>query len=191
MNTTRTFQESQPSDTQRSWPGEEQLEARIAAGVERFVERLALEWDSPPAEKRVDKERAKNEKSVAKLRRALGVTVGAGLIFSFTGGWFWFVVLVLFGAVPATRAAVNLAGRWAEGMRSTRDRPRMLEATVLRLAAAHAGAVSVVGVAASGGMSLDEAQRTLDSLAARGYATMQISDEGVVLYAFPELAPEA
>jgi hypothetical protein len=89
--------------------------------------------------------------------------------------------------MPAVKASVRLAGDWLARRRSARDRSRTLEAKVLRLAAAAGGAVTVLMVASSEAMSLDEAQQTLDSMAARGYADLLIRDDGTVAYEFPGL----
>ena len=186
------------------------MEERILSGVGRFIERLVDKWDAMPEEKQdevidkiqteirksrdreagieVNDERSeKREKSLSRVRSGLFFGISAGVLFYFTGGWFWFAVMLMLGIMPLTRGAVRLAQQRITSWRQNRERPRLLESRILRLAARAGGSVTVVSVASSGEVTLDEAQRALDAMTTQGYAEMRIRDDGVVLYEFPEM----
>ena len=62
------------------------------------------------------------------------------------------------------------------------------ETTVLRLAAAHGGEVTVSGVALDTRLSLDDARALLESLHERGYCERTRTEAGGTVYRFPDLA---
>lgn len=56
------------------------------------------------------------------------------------------------------------------------------ESTVLAIAAAGGGRVTVIEVAAKSSLTIDEAESALTSLGARGLASSIVTEDGVVLY---------
>jgi hypothetical protein len=64
------------------------------------------------------------------------------------------------------------------------------EKTVLRVARANGGFVTPGEAALEGDMSVDEARKLLEKLAAKGNAEMRIRASGVVVYFFPEFAKD-
>ena len=63
-------------------------------------------------------------------------------------------------------------------------RRRTLEAEILRLATGHAGRLTAVEVAMELALSPEEAKAILDDMAAREMAELEITDRGVIVYAF-------
>jgi hypothetical protein len=59
------------------------------------------------------------------------------------------------------------------------------ESAVLQVVRQHEGVVSPVDVAADCGMSLEQAEETLKGLQLRGFAEMDVTDTGTVIYRFP------
>lgn len=59
------------------------------------------------------------------------------------------------------------------------------ESAVLQVVRQHEGVVSPVDVAAGCGMSLEQAEETLKRLHLRGFAEMDVTDTGIVIYRFP------
>jgi len=59
------------------------------------------------------------------------------------------------------------------------------ESAVLQVVRQHEGVVSPVDVAADCGMSLEQAEETLNQLHLRGFAEMDVTDTGIVIYRFP------
>jgi hypothetical protein len=59
------------------------------------------------------------------------------------------------------------------------------ESAVLQVVRQHEGVVSPVDVAADCGMSLEQAEEILKGLHLRGFAEMDVTDTGIVIYRFP------
>ncbi len=59
------------------------------------------------------------------------------------------------------------------------------ESAVLQVVRQHEGVVSPVDVAADCGMSLEQAEEILKGLHLRGFAEMDVTDTGTVIYRFP------
>ncbi len=68
-----------------------------------------------------------------------------------------------------------------------RDRQTALQRRVITAAAAHGGLITVSQLVLKTGLSIDEAEAILTSLSARGLCVMDLDDEAVVRYRFPEL----
>lgn len=64
------------------------------------------------------------------------------------------------------------------------------ERVILRLAKANNGMVTSGEVAIEANISLEEAQRQLDSLAKKGIAQVRVRSSGVLVYFFPEFSKE-
>ena len=63
-------------------------------------------------------------------------------------------------------------------------RQQTIEAEVLRLAMQHGGRLTVVEVASALALPSESAKAVLDSLAEREVADLEITDKGVIVYAF-------
>jgi hypothetical protein len=79
------------------------------------------------------------------------------------------------------RGKGQLAGRRAE------LRQKTLEAEILRLAAQQQGKITVVETVAALAVTPEEAKEALDALARRGLADFQVTDSGVIVYAFHDV----
>jgi hypothetical protein len=73
---------------------------------------------------------------------------------------------------------------------SSQARPERPEKTILRVAKKSGGFVTPGEVALEGDLSVDEARKLLEKLAAAGNAEMRVRSSGVVVYYFPEFAKE-
>jgi hypothetical protein len=126
------------------------------------------------------------------------------VVFAVVLGLFGFVMLVgvLIGALEGTSkysrftdvtltillGVVPLVGgillyrrvRGAVVRRRTEER----ESAVLQVARQHEGVVSPLDVAADCGMSLEQAEEILHQLHLRGFAEMDLTDTGTVIYRF-------
>ena len=65
------------------------------------------------------------------------------------------------------------------------------EKTVLRVARRNGGFVTPGEAALEGDLSVDEARKQLEKMAASGNAEMRVRSSGVIVYFFPEFAPDA
>lgn len=93
--------------------------------------------------------------------------------------------------LPAAGAVLLLRGRAAERSRLTGRKEQLrlqtLESEILRLAGEHAGKVTAVEVATAFAMTPDGAKEALDRLVLRGQAELEVTDEGVLVYAFHDV----
>jgi TM2 domain-containing membrane protein YozV len=65
------------------------------------------------------------------------------------------------------------------------DREKSLERTILQLARKFHGQLTPLELAANSDLSLDDADQALENIVRKGYATMNVTDEGNIIYEFP------
>lgn len=130
---------------------------------------------------------------------ALGVFAVLWFVFSdgqfgnpFKGDTWWLIFPFLFIAVIPMASGIRRM--LSQSRRSKEDEQRQIaekstsaEKVALRVAKNNRGIVTPSLVALESNVSLEEADRTLQSLAGRGYAEMRVRDSGVIEYAFPDL----
>jgi hypothetical protein len=93
--------------------------------------------------------------------------------------------LLLTAGLPAAGGFFLLRGpRGRSSARIHELRQQTIEAEILRLAMQHGGRLTVVEVAAALALPSESAKATLDSLAERELADLEITDKGVIVYAF-------
>lgn len=95
------------------------------------------------------------------------------------------VALLLTVGLPAGAGVALLRGIGGERTaRVERLRQQTIEAEILRLAMQHAGKLTAVEVATALALPPETAKASLDSLAERELADLEITDAGVIVYAF-------
>jgi hypothetical protein len=121
------------------------------------------------------------------LSFGLVMLVGFGVgFFYFSIGWMIWPLLIV-GVLPTASGLFKLFRRRIRERRRLRERPRELEQEILRVARQFNGRVTVVQVASHARAPLDDIQRTLDSMTARGYVSQNVMDNGVIEYEFPSI----
>ena len=99
-------------------------------------------------------------------------------------------VLIAIG-IPAAAGAALLARHFRSGRgideRRAQLRRQTLEAEILRLAGEHGGKLTAVEVMTALAVGQDDAQHGLDALMRRGIADIEITDSGVLVYAFRDI----
>jgi hypothetical protein len=95
------------------------------------------------------------------------------------------IALLLTVGLPAGAGVALLRGiGGARSARAERLRQQTIDAEILRLAMQHAGKLTAVEVATALALSPETAKASLDSLAERELADLEITDAGVIVYAF-------
>ena len=140
----------------------------------------------------------RSEKPVETFTTGLAFTVIFGVLLAFFhGAWWWVFPLVFAGVMPMVRGLTGLVARRGavehRGPPTARIEPRELsgaeaEKQILRVAKEEGGRVTPALAALKTSLSMERAEEILQQMAARGYATMQVSDEGRVEYQFPEFS---
>ena len=101
------------------------------------------------------------------------------------------VALLLVVGLPALGSGLLARSYFSERARlsSRRQllRQQTLDAEILRLAKAKGGKLTVVEVATELGVSMEGAKEALDGLFRREHSDLEITDEGVTVYAFHDI----
>jgi hypothetical protein len=91
------------------------------------------------------------------------------------------MLTIVFGILPIA-CGIGLYKRVRQAV--TRRTVEDSEKIVLQLARKRHGALTVVEVAASSALTLEQAKETLDQLNIKGFNDMDVSDAGVIVYRF-------
>ena len=117
------------------------------------------------------------------------------LLFSFlyfkVGGWFWIFPLVFAGLLPLLR---GLSARFSRSntsshktlKKSAKDEKARKEKEILRLAKKNDGKLTVTAASLESELTLEETEKVLSELSDRGYARMEVEDDGSISYLFPD-----
>jgi hypothetical protein len=105
-------------------------------------------------------------------------------------GWGWWVVFpIVFGGVlpmlEGVRKVLSPSGKKVQRL-TARQKEEQSEKELLRLAHSHNGVLTPSIAAVGSFLSLGEAERLLDDFVNRGYARLQVRDDGRIEYEFPE-----
>jgi hypothetical protein len=100
------------------------------------------------------------------------------------------IALVLGVALPAgiaTRMLLNKSGEQTRLQRHAELRLRTVEAEVLRIAKSHDGKLTIVEIVSELAITPDEAKAAVDSLVRQQLADIEVTDSGVLVYAFHDI----
>lgn len=147
---------------------------------------------------------------IAGLHRFYLGKIGSGILYLLTGGLFG--IGTIYDALTMRRhvaearrrrrieraldmeeeALIDSSDPLADRRGGSPAQPRTesLEHVVLRVAKQNKGVATPGEVALEGGVSVDEAQGALDSLAGKGYAEMRVRDSGQIIFVFRDFLPD-
>ena len=97
------------------------------------------------------------------------------------------ITVVLPAAGGIALAAGHVRGRARLGRRKDELRRQTIESEILRLAARHSGRLTAVEVASEMAITPEAAKDALDALALREQAELEITESGVIVYAFHDV----
>lgn len=136
-------------------------------------------------------ERPRRKSAEASLTSGIVFTVAFGIAWSVTGLWFFVFPLIFAGVMPMVEGVRRLLGE--------RSRPRVSaqagrsavssEKQILLVAKEERGVVTPALVALKSELSIQEAEKALESMAQLGYAVMRVTENGRIEYEFPEFMP--
>lgn len=103
-----------------------------------------------------------------------------------------FAVLITI-VLPAAGGLALVTGKWGwhsgrTGKRRDELRRETLQSEMLRLAREHGGRLTIVEVVSALAVTPEEAKESLDALAVRGMADYEVTDSGIVVYMFHDIA---
>ena len=120
---------------------------------------------------------------------ALAAFMFIGYLNADVGGPAAIAALLIAVVLPAAGGIALIRGGRAGGAgrltaRREELRQETLQAELLRLAGRHAGRLTIVVAVTALAITPEEAKHALDELAVRGLADFEVTDSGVVVYAF-------
>lgn len=112
-----------------------------------------------------------------------------GFVFPF--GFFWIVIpaIAIWLAIPAIRRLRRSDERTIDTGRGGKPLEANLEPAVYRLAKQLKGRVTVSDVVVETGLSAAESETLLQGLVDGTHCRMEVTEQGSVIYEFPELTP--
>ncbi len=115
-----------------------------------------------------------------------------GILWLRGGSWIWIFPAAFAGVMPMMhglqKVLVERSNR--RGLvESRRRRPEESEREVLRLARSHGGVLTPSLVALESDLSIAEAEKILEGLAARGHSSVEVRANGRIEYEFAEFKP--
>ena len=129
---------------------------------------------------------AKRKGATESIISGLAFTVVFGVLWGVVGGWWWIFPLMFAGVVPMIEGLRRLASERSRNRIEPEKREAIAEREVLKIAQAEEGIVTPSKVALKTNLTLERAEEVLQKLATRGFASMQVTDAGIVQYEFPE-----
>ena len=123
----------------------------------------------------------------------LTMTIAFGTIWLIFGSNFWIFPMVFAGLIPCVRGGIRFfTGRSLSSGKPTKlikNDTGSLERQILSVAKAENGRITPAVIALNSNVTLEEAEKTLEDMVKRGYASMEVRDSGTVEYVFPEFIP--
>jgi hypothetical protein len=111
-----------------------------------------------------------------------GTLVLSGVLFYFSWKLGLSALLVLSGLLPLSASAYLLWRLARRGRQPWLWRYRAREAAILKLARRLGGRLTVADVALGTGLTLQTSEAALNELARKGYAELEVSPSGVIVY---------
>ncbi len=130
-------------------------------------------------------------------RKSAGASITTGLVFTLAFGLAWWVTDIWAFIFPMFFAGVlpllegirrSLVYRQRDKI-TPRDDEALGEKQVLQTAKAEKGLITPTLVALKTDLTIEKAEKILESMAQRGYAVMHVNDSGRIEYEFPEFIP--
>ncbi|MBA7472880.1 MAG: hypothetical protein GH155_04905 [Spirochaeta sp.] len=140
---------------------------------------------------------AMNSRRKERHRQSAGSSITTGLVFTLAFGLAWGVTGIWAFIFPMFFAGVLPL---AEGVRRSllyrqrdkiapRDDEAVGEKQVLQAAKAEKGLITPALVALKTDLTMEKAEKILESMAQKGYAVMHVDDHGRIEFEFPEFIP--
>ncbi|MBN2737516.1 MAG: hypothetical protein JXR70_11085 [Spirochaetales bacterium] len=149
----------------------------------------------------LEKMRYKEERRVARMKsnNSLGMgivaTIGFGVALSVTGMNFLIFPLAFMGILPLISGIRrSFQRKWLSRQEenqarvSKKDKAKDIEKSILKVASNNKGRLTVLELANETDLSIEEAKSALDQMAAKGYVELKVSENGLILYEFPDFA---
>jgi len=136
---------------------------------------------------------AKHIKARDEFISGLTMTVAFGALWIALGSSFWIFPMVFAGVIPLIRGGFRFFTNRQlpeEGrQRLLESKSASIERSILSVAKSENGRITPALVALNTDTTLEDAQKALEEMVKRGYAGMDVRDNGTVEYVFQEFLP--
>ena len=109
-----------------------------------------------------------------------------GVLWAVVGGWWWIFPLMFAGVLPTVEGIRRLLAERSQKKVDPQQRETLDEKEVLKIAQMENGTVTPSLIALKSSLTIERAEEVLQKLAARGYTSMEVTEDGRVQYEFPE-----
>jgi len=116
-----------------------------------------------------------------------------GWLFLSTNGWLWLIPLTFLGLMPIGRGLSRLARSYKIRQKRRKEFPRPRqkanedEQAILKTASNNNGIVTPAQVVLSStSLSMEQAEKKLQEMVKKGYASMEVNEKGTIEYHFTE-----
>ena len=118
------------------------------------------------------------------------LTVAFGAVFLLNRHqWFWIFPLVFAGVLPTLEGLRRILRERKPPRIAAEEQADMDEKEILRLARDEGGTVTPALAALKTSLNTERAERVLQNLVKKGFASMDVTKEGRVVFEFPEFRP--
>ncbi|TVQ26397.1 MAG: hypothetical protein EA383_05375 [Spirochaetaceae bacterium] len=121
---------------------------------------------------------------------SLSTSVIFGSLWLITGSNIWLLIGLFAGVLPTIGSGGKLLAEMTEGKKLASEAPKIArvrqEKEILRVAKIEHGRITPAVAALKSSCSIEEANQILDSIVEKGYAQMDVDDNGRIVYLFPE-----
>ncbi len=188
----------------------DRVKKKIFTVVSKVMDKAVQEWEKQPEEKKqrimvkieeaADKIghyngwksggppwRHRERRNANRIPVGIAGTIGFGAALVFTGIWWMAIPLTLIGLIPLTTGIAGLFRKKEKLPAPDDTRKKDIEKEILKLASRSKGKITALQAASETTLSIDEAKQTLDDLVKNGYASLEVEENGLLVYEFPEL----
>jgi len=125
----------------------------------------------------------------ASITTGLVFTLAFGLAWGVTGIWAFIFPMFFAGVLPVLEGIRRSLVYRQRDKIAPRNDEALGEKQVLQTAKAEKGLITPTLVALKTDLTIEKAEKILESMAQKGYAVMHVNDNGRIEYEFPEFMP--
>jgi class 3 adenylate cyclase len=193
------------------------IKKKVFSTIEDVMDKAVREWNNVPREKKerflhkfrnaewfddwehetggMKRHRSKKKERKDELAVGIAATLGFAAALFITDIWLFIFPLVFVGLIPLLSGISKLLKRkqLPEQAIGGKNRPSTgsgKEKEILQTARDLNGRVTVLQIASMTSLSIEDARTTLDSMVKRGYIQLNVGENGILRYEFPEFFKE-
>ena len=113
-------------------------------------------------------------------------TVAFSIVWIVHGGWFWVFPLMFAGVLPLVEGLRRVFALRRVPKINAEQADAMAEKLVLKVAKEEGGRVTPALIALKSNLNTKRAEEVLQNLVKNGFAGMEVTDDGRIIFDFPE-----